>query len=389
MTGGTLAAVPSPDLVVADLGSVNARSVYRDLLRFGPRSRSELTARLQLSAPTVTRVTRDLLDTGRLQQLSATVRAKGRPHEPLDIEENLGPRFIGVKVTADEIHLVVTTVRGNTLEELVLPVEDPAPGAVVEAVAAPVLALAEAHPRLVGVGVSLGGVVADRRTVVSATYLGWDDPIELKAVLEARLGLSVVIENDLVAMVSGLHWFGVGRAYSSFTVLTLGAGVGAATVIDDRMITGRHHLAGQTGRFPIGRTADGAPLMLRDVASTDQIVRRARETGAIGPGEGIDELRRLIAEHDPAALVVAQDLSGFLAAAAAGMVALVDPEALVLGGEGVDLVRAADPVFDRSLREQIAPAQRDLVVRRLSGDFDEWARGAAVIAIQEFVGAVR
>lgn len=378
----------SPDRVAADLGSPNARAVYRDLLRFGPRSRSELAARLDLSAPTVTRVTRDLLGTGRLQQLSATVRAKGRPHEPLDIEENLGPRFIGVKVTADEIHIVVTTVRGNTLEELVLPVRDPAPEAVVEAVIAPVVALAEAHPQLAGVGVTLGGVVADRRTVVSAMYLDWDQPVELKEVLEARVGLSVVIENDLVAMVSGLHWFGVGRAYESFAVLTLGAGVGAATVIGERMVTGRHHLAGLTGRFPIGRTADGDHLMLRDVASTEKIVRRARETGAIGPDEGIGRLREQLDAQDAAALRLAQDVSEAIAGAAAGIIALVDPDALVLGGEGIDLVRAADPVFDHTLRDLVAPPQQGVVVRRLSGDFDEWARGAAVIAIQEFVGAV-
>lgn len=388
MTAGTSVARPDPDLIASDLGSPNARAVYRDLLRFGPRSRSELTTRLDLSAPTVTRVTRDLLDTGRAQQLRATVRAKGRPHEPLDIEENLGPRFIGVKVTADEIHFVVTTVRGNTLEDLVLPVEDPAPAAVVDAITPPVIALIEAHPHLAGIGVSLGGVVAERRTVISAAYLGWDQPVELKEMLEARVGLSVVIENDLVAMVSGLHWFGVGRAYDSFAVLTLGAGVGAATVIGERMVTGQHHLAGLTGRFFIGRTEGGDPLMLRDVASTEKIVRRARETGAIGPDAGVDRLRELLAVQDPTALRVAQELSQAIAGAAAGIIALVDPEALVLGGEGVDLVRAADPIFDQTLRELIAPTQRDIVVRRLSGDFDEWARGAAVIAIQEFVGAV-
>ena len=75
-----------------------------------------------------------------------------------------------------------------------------------------------------------------------------------------------------------------------------------------------------------------------------------------------------------------------VALAAAGLVAVVDPEAIVLGGENVDLLKAARPVFEQTLRETTARGQRDLVVRTLSGDFDEWARGAAVIAIQEFVG---
>ena len=64
----------------------------------------------------------------------------------------------------------------------------------------------------------------------------------------------------------------------------------------------------------------------------------------------------------------------------------VDPEAIVLDGETVDLLRAADPVFEDTLADGIAGRQQELVVRTLSGTFDEWARGVAVIAVQEFVG---
>src|SRR5699024_10567603 len=72
---------------VRALGGESTRAVYRDLLRFGPRSRSELSQRLRLSAPTVTRVTRDLLERDLLHPLTSVHRAKGRPQEPLDIEE--------------------------------------------------------------------------------------------------------------------------------------------------------------------------------------------------------------------------------------------------------------------------------------------------------------
>jgi hypothetical protein len=68
------------------------------------------------------------------------------------------------------------------------------------------------------------------------------------------------------------------------------------------------------------------------------------------------------------------------------VVAVVDPEALVLGGETIDLVHAADGVFEETLRESLPGVQQDLVIRELGGDFDQWARGAAVIAVQEFVG---
>lgn len=372
--------------VVADLGTESMRAVYRDLLRFGPRSRSELTKRLGLSAPTVTRVTRDLLDHDRLHPLTAVVRPKGRPHEPLDIVEGRGPRFIGVKVTAQEVHAVVTTVRGNVLEELVIPLEGSTEQALLEAILTPVEAIIEAHPNLAGIGVSLGGLVAGRRTVVTSHLLGWQSPVELAAALESRVELPVVVENDLVAMVNGLHWFGIGRAYSSFAVLTIGAGVGIGTVIDGRVLEGRQHMAGLTGRLTVGHDSAGAPLAIRDVASTDAVVEQALAHGVLRAEQGIEELRALVRAKDPAALAIAEGLARSVGIAAASLVAVVDPEAIVLGGENVDLIKAVFPTFEQALCDAVAGGQQGIVLRTLSGDFDEWARGAAVIAIQEFVG---
>lgn len=390
-TGSDIAAEGDPgvsDLVVSGLGGESTRAVYRDLLRFGPRSRSELSQRLRLSAPTVTRVTRDLLERDLLHPLTAVPRAKGRPHEPLDVEEDRGPRFIGVKVTADEVHAVVTTVRATVLEERVLPLESTAPESLQASILVAVESMIAAHPKVVGIGVGLGGLVAERRTVVSAHLLGWQEPVELAAALESRVQLPVVVENDLIAMVSGLHWFGRGRSYESFAVLTVGAGVGIATVVDGRIVRGRHHMAGLTGRLPVGRGSDGDLIALREVASTQAVIRRARAQGVLADGEGIEDLRTLLATGHDGALGVATEMARALGVAAAGLVAVMDPEAIVLGGENVDLLRAAAPAFEETLAQGLAGSQQELAIRTLSGDFDEWARGVAVIAIQEFAGAV-
>ena len=369
-----------------ELGGETMRAVYRDLLRFGPRSRSDLATRLGLSAPTISRATRDLLDAGRLQQLDVVARPTGRPQQPLDIEENDGPRFIGVKVTADEIHTVVTTVRGNALEELVMSLADTSAAAVVEAVARPVLALADAHPHVVGTGVSIGGRVTDRRRVDSSWILGWERPVDLGAHLEERLGMPVTVDNDIAAMIHGLNWFGIGRAYRTFAVLTIGVGVAIGTVVEGRLLQGRSHLAGLTGRLPVGALPDGTPRPFWQAARTAAVVTAAQEAGVLREGEGVEQLRARLHAGDPAAYHVCTDLARTLARAAAAVVAVIDPEAIVLGGETIDLVLAADGEFERTLRDSLPAAQQDLVVRELGGDFDQWARGAAVIAIQEFVG---
>src|SRR5699024_7342188 len=173
----------------------------------------------------------------------------------------------------DQVHAVVTSVRAVVLEELVLPLARTAPRTVVETVLEAVGALRAAHPRVAGVGVGLGGLVAGRRTVLSAHQLGGQEPVEAAAALEARVPVPVVVENDLVAMIDGLHWFGGARRFDSFVVLTVGAGVGIGAVVDGRVVRGHRHMAGLTGRFPLGAEPGSVPL--REVASTDAVVRRA------------------------------------------------------------------------------------------------------------------
>ena len=72
------------------------------------------------------------------------------------------------------------------------------------------------------------------------------------------------------------------------------------------------------------------------------------------------------------------------AAAAAGVVGVLDPEALLLGGESGGLLRDA-PDFAAVLREHLQPEQQDLAGRLLPADVADWARGAAVVAARRFI----
>ena len=65
---------------------------------------------------------------------------------------------------------------------------------------------------------------------------------------------------------------------------------------------------------------------------------------------------------------------------------LLDPQAIIVGGEAIGLVDGHRERFDALLHQQLPPMQQDIAVRRLPEDFDEWTRGAAVTAIQRFAG---
>ncbi|MFC0675128.1 ROK family protein [Brachybacterium hainanense] len=368
--------------VPAQPPSASAGEVYEHLVRWGPHARTDLARRLGLSSPTLTRLTRELLELGLLRELPPQPQIKGRPQQPLDVAEDHA-RFIGVKITAQRVYAAVVTVRGVALEELSATLGPVTPEAVLEQTVALCAPLVAAHPRVAGVGVGIGAQVDGQGTIRASAMLDWHEPFALRAVLEERLGLPVSVSNDFHALLEGLAWFGVGRRHRSFAVVTIGAGVGVGSVEGEAVHRGRLHLAGLTGSLPT-ITRDGRGVPLREAASTAHVLRSARRRGAIGDGDGLEVLVDRARAGEGSALETVHDVAHAVAVASAGLVGVLDPEALILGGEAVDLLRI-DGDFPDFLRARLTAAQRDVVIRFLPADFDDWARGAAVIAVRRFI----
>src|SRR6187455_2744950 len=112
-----------------------AHVIALEVLLDGPLPRSEVARRLDLSAASLTRLTKPLLDSGLLVETdSGYDAASGRPTRPLDVDDR-SHHFVGIKLTADTAYGVLTTLRANVLATDEAPLLDRAPNAVVSTVA--------------------------------------------------------------------------------------------------------------------------------------------------------------------------------------------------------------------------------------------------------------
>ncbi|NAZ77466.1 MarR family transcriptional regulator, partial [Kineococcus sp. T13] len=112
-----------------------AHSIALEVLLDGPLPRSELARRLELSAGSLTRLSRPLLDSGLLVETTGAYDpTSGRPTRPLDVDER-SHRFVGVKLTARTAHAVLTSLRATVLASAEAPLEDTSPAAAAAAVA--------------------------------------------------------------------------------------------------------------------------------------------------------------------------------------------------------------------------------------------------------------
>ncbi len=363
------------------------RAVAIEVLTGGPLSRSAVARRLGMSGASLTRLAKPLIDAGLLVEAptEAAPPAQGRPGQPLDIVD--GPwHFVGLKITGDALYGVVTTLKSRVVRRETRPLTDRDPEAVAELAGSLVDELARDHPRLAGIGVGVGGRVRDRSVVAESQFLGWHE-VPFAELLERRTKLPIVVENDVAALVESETWFGAGRGLDRFAVLTLGAGIGYGLVIggtpvrsaDEGYGLGRHWIIDPAGPLtPEGQR--GSAVSMLSIPGIEYQVHAA--TGTRIPYETILELAR---SGEPLASRVITEAGRALGILLANIANFALPEKVLLAGEGVGLMDAAADTVSESLAAHRHPAARPLDLETKVSDFHDWARGAAVLAIQVLV----
>src|SRR5262247_2523950 len=154
---------------------------------------------------------------------------------------------IGVDIGGTKVAAGV--VDGDGKIRLAAKRETPAsdPEATEDVIASLVAELVERFDQVRAVGIGAAGYIdAERSTVLFAPNLAWRNE-SIKADLEKRVGLPVVVENDANAAAWGEARFGAGRGHTHIVCVTLGTGVGGGIVIRGELYRGEFGIAGEFG----------------------------------------------------------------------------------------------------------------------------------------------
>jgi len=373
--------------------SASARELAREVLIHGPISRAELGRRLGLSPASLTRLSKPFLDRGWFIEASETVQgATGRPATPLDVQVD-SRRFVGVKLTGESAFGVITDLRAGALDQGERRLVTHDIDAVVAAVVDLVAGLRDGDgdgAEVSGLGVSIGGNVADQRIVTRAPFLGWRD-VPLAERLERELGMPVTVENDVTALTTAEQWFGAVRGRPAFAVVTIGAGVGYGLVVHDRVITTPDSGLGLGGHLPLDPSGplcgDGHRGCSTAMLSIPSIT--AQLGIALGHGVDYEEVLRLAREGHPLAVSVTTAAGRALGRMMAGIANIAMVDTIVLSGEGVGLWNVVGDVALAALAEDRDPEATPVEVHVDDAGFVSWARGAAAVAIQSALGRLR
>lgn len=228
------------------------------------------------------------------------------------------------------------------------------------------------------------------------------DGFDISAELADRLSLPVVLENDATAAAIGENWMGASAEFDNVIHITLGTGVGGGLILNGQPFRGIDGTAGEVGHIcvePFGHPCGcGSVGCLEQYSSGSAIVRIAVERSANFPRSKLSRREGLTAldvyqagvQGDELAIEVFKTMGFYLGIAFAGLVNVLNPEAITIGGgvsNGWDL-------FINTVREQVAkrafqqPAERVKLVRATLGD-DAGTLGVAYLAVQDRLRSIK
>ncbi|MER6101648.1 ROK family protein [Streptomyces sp. NPDC001832] len=333
-------------------------------------TRAVLTSELGVTRATAGAVAAQLEALGLIRvdaRPGSAAGSQGRPSHRLAIRES-GPVAIAAQVHADGFRAALVGLGGRlvaTAPGCVTVTADPAQviGEVVDACAE---LLRDSGRRCVGAGLAVPSAVAEPEgTALNPLHIAWSAGAPVREIFatcvrEAGIPGPAFAGNDVNLAALAEHRHGAGRGAQHLLCVATGhRGVGGALVLDGRLHTGSSGLALEVGHLtvsPEGRPCHCGGRGCLDV-ETDPLAFLVAARRQPGPEESLlkqagDLLRT---EYEDAAVRgAAEELIDRLGLGLAGLVNILNPDRIILGGLHRALLDA-DPerlravVADRSL----------------------------------------
>lgn len=250
-----------------------------------------------------------------------------------------------------------------------------------------------------GVGLCAAGPLDyERGLVMNPPNLPAWKEVPLAAIIGDAFDLEVRLENDANAAALAEMMWGAARGCGNVFFVTVGTGIGTALIVDGRLYRGRKGMAGEGGHMTVDSGASGAVCgcgntgCIEALASGPAVERRAaemiggRETSLadLRAGGGGRITMEMIGEAakggDAFALELVEEMGRMLGVWLGGIINLLDPEVIVIGG-GVSSV--GKPLFGAvrasALRHTINPYAGEIPILPAALGADAGIYGGAAL----------
>lgn len=201
------------------------------------------------------------------------------------------------------------------------------------------------------IGVSCGGPLdSEKGLILSPPNLpGWDN-MPFAAMLEEEFGIPAFLENDANACALVEWKLGAGRGTKNMVFFTMGTGMGAGIIAENRMLSGANNMCGESGHIrlaadgPVGfgkagsfeGFCSGAGIAHQAVGFTERWIGEGQTPAWITDGNKPEEITaKLIADYakagDEQAKTIYRHIGKMLGEGVSVLIDVLNPEKIVIG----------------------------------------------------------
>jgi predicted NBD/HSP70 family sugar kinase len=316
------------------LKRLNERTVLEAIRDSAPISRAEIARRAGISKPTVSLALESLRSAGLVREAQplsggptyGAVFFEAVPEAALVLGLDVGARFLraalcdlgGAVRARHDVEL-----RGADAD-LVL---ESLPGLRDALVSAAGLGGVPIDGAVVGVP---GAVGSDRDTVHLVENVSGLDGRRFGGEVQARLGFSVAVYNDINLAALGERWHGSARGVDDFVFISIGTGLGAGLVLQGELHSGYNGAAGELDFVSAGLSDEIDPCAAALSALAERLARGRRTT--LAPPYAGPEIFAAAAAGDEVAREVVAEEARRIARHVVPVAAVTDVGLVVLGG---------------------------------------------------------
>ncbi|MBI3828623.1 MAG: ROK family protein [Planctomycetes bacterium] len=349
-----------------------------DMIReLGRASRPMLSESLDINLPTISNLTKELIDAKLITGDGFEKSEGGRRAELLILNPGFAT-VIGLEMGLTGIRGVLADLGGNVLDRVQGPDEMPAgKDPMVEAllqVAESLKARAPAQRKPIGVGLAISGLT-DENGRISREFPhreDWKD-IPLAQQLEQRLGIPAQIGNDVQAATLAERRHGGARGMRDMLFLSINQGIACGIVVDGRLYVGATRNAGEFGHTIVDPSGPicycGNYGCLESLASPSAVLDQALQAIRKGVQSSVanaanvngktvntEAVFRAADDGDRLATNVVTRAGEYIGLGLANLVNFFNPELIVFGGEVlVHGYRVFNEAIERTFRARVLP----------------------------------
>jgi glucokinase len=266
--------------------------------------------------------------------------------------------------------------------------------------------LSKANLEAQALGVGIAAQVNLNGVVHGSPNLGWSN-VPLKKMLEEKLGMPMIVTNDVRAATFGEWRYGSGKGVDDLAVLFVGTGIGGGIISGGNLLGGCTNTAGELGHTIIvveGRKchclnkgcleayAGGWAIAKRAQEAVNRETKKGRLL--ISLARNVEKITaatvsQAYRQGDPLACRLVKETGQYLAAGAVNIVNAFNPCRLVLGGGVIEgIPELVQMVEDYTRKRALGAAVEKFEILRTAMGDDAGVIGAAALA-QDLINKTR